>query len=508
MFCLASIILVSGCAYFNTYYNAKKLFNQADRNRSGFPDTLVAGGSEAGLFQKSFDKFARVMAKYPQSRWAAPSLYHMAEAAYRRGEYPKAQGLYQDVWTFYPSTKYAVSARLGFALSCWRMGEIERAKRALMSLSSADSKTQDRALFLTALINQTSGNMAEAALQWEGYLYQHPKSPLANQARLNRARCLAATGDFNEAVSALQKLLSKRLKKSLRIQARLLLASAMEKSGRTQEALAVYRLLEKTALDPIDQRTVALSIVRMKAASEETPQARSLFRQLAAKYPRTEASAEAYYSMAEFWEQENALDSAQAYYTLARQENPSGPVAEDALRAASDIAMLQALGNQQTSEKTREQNAAIQYLMAEHYLFQLIQPDQALERFWSVYSNYPDLPIAAKSLYATGWVQLNAKADTASADSIFSLLVDRYPRTRYANGAREILGIPVDTTIADLEPEIALTVPIAAPLDTAKTLPAPQSAEPEEKKMPEEPGFKPETPKQDQGNDDLIKGLK
>lgn len=511
---LASAFLFSGCAYFNTYYNAKKLFDQASRNRPGFPDTVAAGSAESGLYQKSFDKFAYVIAKYPSSRWAPPSLYHMAEAAYKRGEYPKAQGLYQDVWNFYPGAKHAARARLGFALASWRAGEPERAKWMLSSISGSDARTREMADYLSALISQTTGDLADAALQWERYFYQHPKGRFANQAAYNRSLCLVQLGDFAGAVSGLEGLLSRRLKKDFRTQARLLLASALERSGRTAEAMAVYRLLERSATSPADQRTVALSIARIKASALDPDQARGVLRELAAKHPRTEASASAYYLMAELWEQENVLDSAQAYYTMSRQESPGSPVADEALRAASDIAMLQALGNQTADGKSREQNAAIQYLMAEHYLFQLNQPDQALERFGSVSSAYSDLPIAAKSLYASGWVLLRSKADTAAADSIFSLLVERYPRTRYANGARERLGIPLDTAVADTEPEIALAVPISIKLDTARidtTQPPGQPEGPQtgpDKKIPTPPGMKDEPPKGGSGQDGMIRGDK
>lgn len=506
---LASASLFGGCAYFNTYYNAKKLFDQASRNRPGFPDTAAAGPAESGLYQKSFDKFAYVIAKYPSSRWAPPSLYHMAEASYKRGEYPKALGLYQDVWNFYPGSKHAARARLGFALASWKAGEAERAKWMLASITGADARTREMADYLSALISQSTGDFAEAALQWERYFYQHPKGRFANQVRYNRSLCLMQQGDFAAAAAELELLLARRLKKDFRTKARLLLASALERSGKSAEALDAYRQLERSAISQTDQQTVALSIARMKASALEPDQARGLYRQVAAKHPRTEASASAYYLMAELWEQENMLDSAQAYYTMSRQESPGGPVAEQALRAASDIAMLQALGNQTADGKSREQNAAIQYLMAEHYLFQLNQPDQALERYGSISSAYSDLPIAAKSLYASGWVLLRSKADTAAADSILSLLVERYPRTRYANGAREHLGLPLDTAVADTEPEIALAVPISIKIDTTTAPTKPEGQQPEpDKKIPTPPGLKDEPSKAGSGQDDLIRGDK
>lgn len=506
---LAVFALLPGCAYFNTYYNAKKLYDQAGRNRGGFPDTVRAAGAEAGLYQKSSDKFATVVAKYPGSRWAAPSLFHMAEATYRRGEYQKSQRLYEDVWTFYPASKNAHRAKLGFAMASWRMGEHERGRRMLASIAGADSRTAERAAFLHALIGQSMGDSAEAALEWERFLYQHPKSPLADQARFLRAQCLAPAGQHQAAVTELEKLLSRRLKRAFRMQARLLLASTLERAGKPEESLALFQDLEKTATDPVDLRAIALSVARIRASALDPPQARLVFRELAEKHPRTEASAHAHYLIAELWEQENVMDSAQAHYTLARHESPGSAVAEEALRSASDIAMLQALGSLAADEKAREQNASVQFLMAEHYLFQLNQPDQAVEKYALVAGSYPELPLAAKSMYAAGWAHLTARADTGSADSVFSALVARYPSTRYANAARERLGLPVDTTVADQEPEIGLAAPITLPLEPAAIPSAPSdSLETGQPKVPELPGLKPDLPGREPDKGSMMEDIK
>ncbi len=465
---LLALVGLGGCAYFNTYYNARKLYRQADRSRGQFPDTNYASGGEATLYQKAADKFALVIAKYPQSRWAVPSLYYMAESAYRRQELSRAQKLFEDVWQLYPSSRYAQRAKLRFALCSWRLGEEERGLRMLASIAKADRGTQEQAGFLAPLIRQSSGHYEEAALGWERFLYQYPKSQLSSTARYQRAQCLMSLGQDSLAAQELRLLLSKRQRKSFRQKARLLLAQSLQSAGQYEEALSLYLSLEKSTNDPNDLRTIALNLARIQASQQPADSARETLRTVALRYPRTETSAIVYFSIAERWEQENNLDSAQAYYTLARQESPQSPVAEKALRSASDIAMLQALSRRAMDEKALEQSAAIQFLMAEHYLFQLGQPDQALEKYSQISITYPDLPIAAKALYASGWVHLHHRADSARADSIFRQLIETYPRTRYANAARERLGLPWDSTVVDSEPEIGLASPLTVSIDTTK----------------------------------------
>lgn len=490
---LIAVVLFSGCAYFNTYYNAKKLYDQASQGRGQFPDTALAGSSQSGLYQKAIDKFSYVIAKYPKSRWAPPSLLYMAEAFFRRGEYQKAQGLYQDVWQIYPRSPQAARAKLAFSVCCWKTGEYERAERILAPLAGQDSKSSEPASFMLALVKQSSGDLAEASLDWEKFVYQHPKSRLINQALYNWSQCLMQLKDYPQAATILQRLLSRRLTKAQRLRAKLLLAEALEGSDDISRSLDIYHEAARSAVDPNDLRAIDINIARIQASRADNDSARSLLRQVAQKYPRTEASAQAFLLIAELWEQENMLDSAQYYYNQARSESPGSSFAEQALASASDIAVLQALDRQVADAKSQEQNAAIQYLMAEHYLFQLQQTEPAVERYLQIANSYPELPIAPKSLYAAAWAWHHRGNNPVKADSLFRFLVQRYPATRYANAAREYLGLPVDSLVNDSEPEIGLAAPLNLPpaqdsLKSTAPTPAPPSSEPS---TPQEPSKEP-----------------
>jgi len=467
---IAIIIAGGGCAYFNTYYNARRLYNQAGRSRGLFPDTVLANSSEAALYQQALAKFAAVITKYPQSRWAAPSLFSMANAHFYRGDFAKAKRLYEDVWQYYPDSKYAAQARLNLAVLCWKLREYERAEFSLQSIAGANKRTLEQSAFLLPEISQSTGDFQEAAVLWEGFLFKYPGSDLANQARFQRARCLLATGDAAAAVRELEALERRRMKRAFKLQLRLLLSQAYESAQRFPEALAMHTRLSKEATSPGDIQAIDLSLARIAARETTFPQARERFLAVALKHPRTESAASARFHIAELWEREAVLDSAQAYYNQARQENATGAVSEKALKRASDIALLLAY-NQQSGEKPREQSAILQFLLAEHYLFRLNQPDQALEKYQMVAGTYPELPIAAKAWFAAGWVQGTFKHDTLAAEASYRHLIDSYPRTRYANAAKELLGMQPDSTVADTELVIELAAPLAVPVDTT-TLPA------------------------------------
>ncbi|HTY07705.1 MAG TPA: hypothetical protein VMF29_00940, partial [Candidatus Edwardsbacteria bacterium] len=106
--------------------------------------------------------------------------------------------------------------------------------------------------------------------------------------------------------------------------------------------------------------------------------------------------------------------------------------------------------------------------------------------------DYPDQPLAPKALYAAAWASERFLADTAAADSLYRGVIETWPSTRYANGARDRLGLPLDGSVDDVEPDIefkATAAPAAA--DTANPAPAKQApgqdVEPENPKDQQQP---------------------
>ena len=83
-----SLLLLS-CAYFNTFYNAEKYFQEADRIR------LEKAGKSIPLraidnYGKTIQKCMVVLTDYPESKLVNDAILLMAKAQYYRAEYDDA----------------------------------------------------------------------------------------------------------------------------------------------------------------------------------------------------------------------------------------------------------------------------------------------------------------------------------------------------------------------------------------------------------------------------------
>jgi len=464
---LALLAGTLGCAYFNTYYNAQKLYNSASKKHQQFPDTTAATSAEKEGLKKAIDKYADLALKYPNSRWVLPSLYNMGNAYYLRGEYDKAARKYQEIWQYYPESKYSAWSQLNSALISYNLRQWDKALWELSQIKTDDKNTIRRSAYLEALILQAIPDYPKAIISWERFLHKHYKSNLTINARYNYARCLFSLNEFTNSIRELEIILDSRIKRNFRYQVTMLLGQAYQGNGRYSEALPMYQRLLKRESDKARVSRIELEMVNCQTRRTPDDDAVKKYYDLSRKYPKTDVSSSALFQIAQIYENQPELDSALAYYNYARNENPSSDVREAALKKSADISLLLAY-RQQSDQQAAEQSAKLQFLMAEHYLFGLNKPDSALSTYSRVASDFAEQPLAPKAWFAAAWTARHRLSDNSKADSILSVLIEKYPRTRYANGARLMLNQPIDTTVIDIEPEIEMNV---KPLEQKKEVP-------------------------------------
>ncbi|MDX2226522.1 MAG: tetratricopeptide repeat protein [Verrucomicrobiae bacterium] len=161
-------------------------------------------------------QFEALVKKFPRAPLADEAAYWAGKAAYSRQDYPAATALFQQVIN-------GTDASLKFDARM-RQGEVLR----------------------------QTGQFESALLLYEAVLKESPNAPGIAEALLGKAVCLHTLKKYDEAISALNDVL-KANPDSLPLQheATYRLAKALEKKGRTKEALALYLdILYGNALPP------------------------------------------------------------------------------------------------------------------------------------------------------------------------------------------------------------------------------------------------------------------
>ncbi|HOD55113.1 MAG TPA: tetratricopeptide repeat protein, partial [Candidatus Cloacimonadota bacterium] len=105
------ILLLSSCAYYNTFYNAKQYFESAQKK----PLTNRNKPSSAAIeeYNKVIKKCGVILTDYKDSKWADDALFLLAKALYFRGN-NEIQALEKadDLLKFYPDSPFIPEAHI------------------------------------------------------------------------------------------------------------------------------------------------------------------------------------------------------------------------------------------------------------------------------------------------------------------------------------------------------------------------------------------------------------
>jgi len=95
-------------AYFNTFYNAKKIFNEAEEAYKKNNYKLNPGIKQG--YEKAIQKFLYVIKYYPQSPFIDDALYYIILSYIRLEEYDKAIKKFEEIVKYAPYSKFTLYA--------------------------------------------------------------------------------------------------------------------------------------------------------------------------------------------------------------------------------------------------------------------------------------------------------------------------------------------------------------------------------------------------------------
>lgn len=148
---LLSFVLIAfmglSCAYYNTYYNARKSYESALELARTNPDNPVS--SEENLLDEAISGAAKVLAVYPESRWADDAQLLLGDALLQSGrrtltgsgtsDFTEAMMAYSSVVVMTDNQEFRDRANTGIGLAAIELGRFNDAKASFESVSSEDN---------------------------------------------------------------------------------------------------------------------------------------------------------------------------------------------------------------------------------------------------------------------------------------------------------------------------------------------------------------------------------
>jgi TolA-binding protein len=247
----AFVLLIAGCAKYNTYYNAKRAFDDAEYQRNEkireHQDPGKPTGQQATLYETAALKAQKVIDNYPGHSLTDDALFLQGKAHHRLESYRMSIRNLENLFLNFPATPYQEEALYLQALNYLLIGAVDRSQDYLDLLASQfpESDYQAETLKVSGDNAFTLERWAEAAENYQQYLESYKEEDEErDRIGLKLAECYWELKDFEQAATILQDVSKRTESAELAFRARLLRA-------RVHVRMGDYNIAD-TLLDEID----------------------------------------------------------------------------------------------------------------------------------------------------------------------------------------------------------------------------------------------------------------
>ncbi|MCB2231129.1 tetratricopeptide repeat protein [bacterium] len=444
---VAVLVVSSGCVYYNTFYNARKAFNDAEDQRK---DSRTPGRGGEGQYRVAIEKSLKVIESYPNSSWYDDALYVCGVSYFRTGQFSNAERRFRELLANYPESEYTRDATLYLAQSKLELGEESDAMTIFQDIFN--EKIYSRKLKAQAAMALGNYHFTEGDWDRSVNFYRAVRDSLGTdemelEAQTSIADALFNDYKFQDALGAYLQVLGMDPGPGPKYHALYQASQCSYRMQRIDDGLAYLDRLIKDDLYFDSLGVLLLDVARGYEMDEDLLLAEATYNDITVRATKTPVIAEAYYRLGLIAQYDyDDLKKAKEYYDQSAKANRGTEAGQLALEKSSDIGKLETYTEEveldsTATEETINRAAHTQYLLSELYWFQLNKPESAMVEMQYILDAYPESEEAPRAMIALSEMYREHRADTAAADSLVRLMLRTHPHSDEVPRALDILGL-------------------------------------------------------------------
>jgi len=336
-------------AYFNTFYNAQRLFTEAEdaviaaeieyRELPNQTKPFVIPTASRSKFTSSIEKNSKILSFYPASKWVDDALLMIGKAYYYNGDDVRSQRKFFELAAQYPGTDLAIEGQLWLGRSLLRQKQyaqgIAQLEALLRSAGSGNGHIAGLAAYELGkyYFEQTE---TERSLQYYIRALTLVRDGSLNALiRFQIGVCHERLQQFEKAESAYAAVSDHNPGYTLLFHASLYRVTMISTQGRYDEALTAYNDMLDDTKNSDFYGSIHFEIANTLMAKGDVQKAVEKYIFVDTAYARTDVAARSYFTLGKYFETvEMNYDSARTYYNKARSEFPASPITADAASKA------------------------------------------------------------------------------------------------------------------------------------------------------------------------------
>lgn len=476
------LLAAGGCAYYNTFYNAKHSFSSGEVMGRNVDPRDQPTSQQKTQYQQCLKKCQALLDEYPDSGLVDDALFYMGKANFRLRDYRKATNSFDNLLANFPRSEFVEEALYLKAVAHLEVGEAQRSDDFMRQLTEQypNSKFREQALFRLGEIHAREKRFEQAISNYTEFLQSYPKNSSRSQVLLDLGQLHLDLEEYAQAESVLATLDRKKATREQTFNGSFLRVKALKGADRPQEAADLLATLEKDA-DLYKKRGEALVLqgeLRLDLGEEE--QGLSILEAAAAEFKARSFEAEARYAIAEHLlhtrgpDEKGILDQLQT----SIDNKAGGDFSKLVQQRHRQMTKYKQLKEQVEKADTTGAAARSAFQLAELLLVDLDQPQRALTYYRRVVEEFPEHPLAPRAAYAVGYIDAQVLAQPDSATVAFEVLRTHYPQSPQAQALDGALFLDPKPRAKPSEPGEAQVAAPGAPGLPGGQLPPPGGLRP------------------------------
>lgn len=339
---LVIAFLLPSCAYFNTYYNTRKYFDEALKERQKRTGEKPSP-QERQKFDKTINQASKVLQLYPESKYIDDALMVIGQSFYYIEEYRKAERKFREIVELFPDGSLYEPARLWLARTQLQLDNYEDALRALKALNQTakNKSVRNEAEYWIAECYWLQKNYTDAVRAFHQALDKVGSDELRFQTCLRLGDCYEQLGSFHQAAANYEQAAKKAKNLDGRFDATIRYAKALTAAGEPQRAVEILSSLierdDQHRLYPIARLELANAYLALGGDDK----AIELYNAIIEDHPRTTAAAGAFLALAQYDEKVlHNFEAAEKSYSQVKMHDPKSEYVAVANRQAKNISHL------------------------------------------------------------------------------------------------------------------------------------------------------------------------
>lgn len=358
--------LLSGCAYYNTFYNAKQFYHDASKERKKRERVQVVelspeekeqarrqgnlntasqgskpGATEMQNYQKAIEKASSVLEYYPKSRWVDDALIMVGECFFYRQEYTKAQRKFEEIISLYPHSEFVPQAEILLGKTFLALREFDAAEKKFREITLNDH-------FPKSIRQQAEYELGSLYFEkdnFEAAAEVYTRTARQSDDRLTRAMSLYRLGEckvqlksYSEAVPVFRRAVQESPNEDFKSQASYKLGESQILLKEYDAAIRTFSLLLAKELEVKRIPMIKLMLANSYRFRGDEATAVKWYNNILEEHKGTEASARSYYNLAEIQEYSKGdFVKAKEFYDLVRGEQSASLIATTAKLRSDNI---------------------------------------------------------------------------------------------------------------------------------------------------------------------------